>query len=398
MKKIILFISILLSAINLHAKKQKNIEQLKTQNTIAAEKSINAFDNSLFSQLCNQTENVNYSAISIYSVLFALYKGADSQTQEQINNAINSDSSEDFENQICEILNKTENISNSIWYKKNLKIKNTYKNFLSNSNFENKPTDFSKTAKVRKVINSFISNKTNGLINNFLSQDLSPLTQLVLLNTLYFNQKWEKAFEQKQTYEEDFYKDKENRFLVPMMHKSDSFLYYEEKDFQIIELEYEQKKADPQNRYSMIIFLPKNINYDFSNADINGLIEAFNLQKKYEQVQLTLPKFDLSGRYDLVPVLQKLGVIDAFSAQNADFSKIFTNSKNIFVDTAIHQVRISVNEKETKAAAVTMIGLKSAGFNPNPKTLFTVDHPFCYVIRDNQLNINLFTGIIRRPE
>ena len=107
MKKFILFISILLSAINLHAKKQKNIEQIKTQNTIAAEKSINAFDNSLFSQLCNQTENVNYSAISIYSVLFALYKGADSQTQEQINNAINSDSSEDFENQICEILNKT---------------------------------------------------------------------------------------------------------------------------------------------------------------------------------------------------------------------------------------------------------------------------------------------------
>lgn len=398
MKKLILFISILLVTINLHAKKHENTEQLKTQNTIDAEKSINAFDGRLFSQLCNQTENVNYSGLSIYSVLYALYKGADTRTLEQINNAIDCKSSEDFENQISTILNRTENISNSIWYKKKLKIKNEYKKFLSNSNFENKQTDFSKTAKVRKEINSFISNKTNGLINNFLSQDLSPFTQLVLLNTLYFNQKWENKFEKKQTYEEDFYKDKENKFLVPMMHKSDSFLYYEEDNFQIIELKYEQKKTENESRYSMIIFLPKNMDYDFSDADINRLIEIFNSKKDYKQVQLTVPKFDLSSRYDLVPVLQNLGIIDAFSAQNADFSKIFTDSRKIFVDTAIHQVRISINEKETKAAAVTMIGLKSAGYNPHPKTVFTANHPFCYVIRDNQLNINLFTGIIRKPE
>ena len=57
-----------------------------------------------------------------------------------------------------------------------------------------------------------------------------------------------------------------------------------------------------------------------------------------------------------------------------------------------------VNEKETKAAAVTMFGIKAAGpLSQIDSVIFRADHPFCYVIRDKDLNLNLFSGIIRNP-
>ncbi|MBO7639153.1 MAG: hypothetical protein J6S91_09280 [Treponema sp.] len=53
-----------------------------------AENSINSFDSKLFTTLCNQTENVNYSALSIYNLLYALSKGSDKNTEKEINSAL----------------------------------------------------------------------------------------------------------------------------------------------------------------------------------------------------------------------------------------------------------------------------------------------------------------------
>ena len=68
-------------------------------------------------------------------------------------------------------------------------------------------------------------------------------------------------------------------------------------------------------------------------------------------------------------------------------------------NSALHEVVVKVDEEKTKAAAVTMFGAKSAGGVSRDRDyiIFKADHPFCYVIYDEFNNINLFTGIIRRP-
>ncbi len=360
--------------------------------TNEASESVNSFDDKLFESLYTQDENVNYSALSIYSLLYALLQGSNNQTNEQIKNLIACTPSEDFNAQIKELITGTENMSNSVWYKKTLKFKKDYKNFMDNFDFTAKPTDFTKGPAVRKEINSFISKKTNRLIENFLSQDLPASTKLVLLNTLYFNQKWKNQFDKENTRNEPFFKTAGNSIDIPTMSKTAHYNYFEDKDFQMIELEYND------SRYSMFIFLPKEIEYDFSKTNPNALLQKFNSGSRSKNIWLKLPKFDLSSRYDLVPVLKALGMKDAFNPQTADLSKIFTKSADIYVDSAIHQVRISVDEKETKAAAVTMFGLKAAAAMPDDPIIFKADHPFCYVIHDNQNGINLFTGIVRDPK
>ena len=55
--------------------------------TIATD-SINFFDTKLYQTLSATNGNVNYSAISIYSLLYALQNGADGLTKDQINMVI----------------------------------------------------------------------------------------------------------------------------------------------------------------------------------------------------------------------------------------------------------------------------------------------------------------------
>ena len=358
-----------------------------------AQDSINSFETKLYQMLSETEGNVNYSAISIYSLLYALQKGAQGTTKDQINQVIDLSPTQDADSQLKIIITGTENMTNSLWYKKTLTIQDDYKAFTQNYDFIIKPTDFYNGPKVRKDINSFISKQTDKLIENFLQEDLPVDTQLVLLNTLYFNQKWKTTFDKHDTRKETFYKNNQSQTQVQMMHKTTSVPYYEDENFQIIELAYENE------RYSMIVILPKDYEYDFTKADLFTQLQKFSDSKNYNRVQLSFPKFDLTSKYDLVPILQNLGMTDVFNPSQSDLSKIFADSQNIFVDSAIHQVRIQVNEKETKAAAVTMFGSKATAAMPErPPIIFKADHPFLYVIRDNELGINLFTGIVREPK
>ena len=74
-------------------------------------------------------------------------------------------------------------------------------------------------------MNSLYMNTQIKLIENFLQDELPAATKLVLLNTLYFNQKWKNEFDEEATRNQTFYKTKENKIQVPMMHKTSNMQY-----------------------------------------------------------------------------------------------------------------------------------------------------------------------------
>ena len=355
-----------------------------------AQNSINSFDTKLYQTLSRQEGNVNYSAISIYSLLYALQQGAEGKTREQICQIIDLEPEQKTDTQLKKIITDTENMTNSLWYKKTLNIKNDYQRFIKAYAFFIKAVDFYQGSQVRKEINNYISKQTDRFIENFLQEDLPQDTQFVLLNTLYFNQKWKTSFDASNTRKQSFHKNSQTQINIPIMHKTTVVPYYENQDFQIVEFVYKDE------RYSMIVILPYDYDYDFTDIELHALLQTFNQKKRHKQVQIFFPKFDLTSNYNLIPVLRELGISAAFDPSACNLSKIFTDSKNLYVDTAIHQVRIQVTEKETKAAAVTMFGVKAAA--AEPEILFNANHPFAYVIRDNKTGINLFTGIVRNPE
>lgn len=358
-----------------------------------AENSINSFDSKLFTTLCNQTENINYSAFSIYSLLYALSKGTDKNTQKEINSVIEYTPSQEIDECIKSKILTTEHKSDSLWYNRDLELQPAYKDFLADLNFIQNIVDFSETRQVKYQINSFVSKKTDGLIKNILSNPLPPDTKLVLLNTLFFEQNWLAKFDKDETSTQDFYIQSDETISVRMMQDLRFCSYYENGILQTAELPYKD------SRYSMIIFLPKDKDFDFSKLNLKECVDSFKAENENQYLQIFLPKFEARSHYDLTSVLQSMGINDLFQAGASDLSKTFTTSEKLFLNEALHEVVVKVDEEKTKAAAVTMFGAKSAGVDLPDRNYITfrADHPFCYVIYDEQNSINLFTGIIRRP-
>ena len=78
---------------------------------------------------------------------------------------------------------------------------------------------------------------------------------------------------------------------------------------------------------------------------------------------------------------------------------IKTEGSNFYVSDAIHKTYIDLNEKGTKAAAVTAFLV--AGKSALPEELKTIEinfnKPFAYMIRDTKTKEILFFGVVYEP-
>jgi len=117
-------------------------------------------------------------------------------------------------------------------------------------------------------------------------------------------------------------------------------------------------------------------------------LEKWRSEMTKSRLFLQIPKFTLETEYNLVKDLMALGIEDAFGP--ADFSGI--SSESLFIDRAVHKAFVDVNEKGTEAAAATGVGM----FQSMPPT-FRADHPFVFVIMDNETGNILFLGKVVDP-
>jgi len=69
--------------------------------------------------------------------------------------------------------------------------------------------------------------------------------------------------------------------------------------------------------------------------------------------------------------------------------------KNLFISEVIHQAFIKVDEKGTEAAAATAVIMKELAMIPTNN--FKADHPFVFIIQENETNNILFMGRVNNP-
>jgi serpin B len=179
---------------------------------------------------------------------------------------------------------------------------------------------------------------------------------------------------------------------VPMMHQTEQFSYLDGDGFQLLELPYENHEL------SMLIFLPKKAD---RLADLTKVITAHELtdwqaKMRSPRVALSLPKFKFTAEFDLGSTLSAMGMPSAFS-RSADFSGMTTHDK-LGIDKVIHKAYVDVHEKGTEAAAATAVTMKPLSAPLGQPVPFRADHPFVFVIRDNQTGSVLFMGRVMNPQ
>jgi serpin B len=114
------------------------------------------------------------------------------------------------------------------------------------------------------------------------------------------------------------------------------------------------------------------------------------------QVTLAMPRFRLEASVNLIPVLERLGVREAFG-DDADFSGI-TEAARLKVGAIAHKAYIDVDEHGTEAAAATAAVMTMlAAMRPPPPVTIVVDRPFLFAIIETATGLPLFLGQVTHP-
>jgi serpin B len=182
------------------------------------------------------------------------------------------------------------------------------------------------------------------------------------------------------------------------MYNSGSYYYLKGPSFQALLLPYEKDEI------SMLILLPDNID---GLPALEHSLSAGNLEKwvaslSYaHEVIVSLPRFKITQQFELSSTLENLGMKTAFDPNAADFSAM-TGDRSLVISAAIHKAYIDLDENGTEAAAATAVvmGMAMAApplSPPPPPIVFTADHPFLFLIRDNKSGAILFMGRVTDP-
>ncbi len=237
-------------------------------------------------------------------------------------------------------------------------------------------------------INRWVSDNTKGKIGKIVDS-LSPSDLFILLNAVYFNGKWQNAFDKTATSDEDFHLQDGVLEKVAMMKQQGKFPYFENEDFQAIRLPY------GEGRLGMSILLPR------EGKDLTSLIDElttanwsqWTTSMQEREGQISLPRFKVEYQKTLTEGLISMGMGPAFQGDAFDGMAAV---QPLFLDDVIQKTYIDVNEEGTEAAAATGAFVTTA-YNPEQPFEMKVDRPFLFAITDSATQTVLFLGSIVSP-
>jgi serpin B len=330
----------------------------------------------------DKDENLVISPYSAGVALSMLAEGAEGQTKEEFNKALNDClfKAEDLGGNDTVIVNSV----NSLWVDDNFSIRNRYL-FLLDKDYDALATtlNFSDPATVQ-AINNWCSEHTNGKIKDIIDR-LGAGDVMVLANALYFNAPWLNPFDSNLTTKADFNGSK-GQTKVDMMSRKGYMNYAEFQGCQLVELPYEG------GRYSMFVLLPA------EGMDINEAVEylsedLYNEAMKAlepKEVLLRMPKAKIETSLLLNETLQSMGIKSAFTSA-ADFKGI-SEMGPLVLDQVKQKCYVEISEKGTEAAAVTVAQIRLTSARPSSYVKMTVDRPYIFFIVDTQNSNVMFAG------
>jgi serpin B len=371
-----------------------------------------AFD--LYSRLAKDREyngsNLFFSPFSISSALAITYEGAKGKTADEIQSVFYFPANDTIRRGGFAGLNAGINsgdpsyslrTANALWAEKTYPFladytstaERYYSANTTNLDFKTRPEES------RITINNWVENKTEDRIKDLIpAGSIDPMTRLVVTNAIYFKGNWVKQFDKNMTEDTDFRTAPGKTVQVPMMQRTDEdavYLYAENNDLQMLSMPYENTTG---KKLSMIVLLPKRDNLTAAEASLStDTLSALQQSAVSRRVMVYYPKFTLKTSYSLPDALGAMGMPTAFT-RNADFSGM-DGTKNLYISDVIHQAFVDVNEEGTEAAAATAVIMKMAAApgNPEPVPVFRADHPFVFLIQDDETGAILFMGRVVNP-
>lgn len=236
----------------------------------------------------------------------------------------------------------------------------------------------------------------NKIVEMFAANSINSETLLALSNALCFKGHWLSSFDPSLTTEGTFHVSAHEQIQTKFMYKvlkadwcvapllSSSVIKLPHKSNQtamyLIHTQLDINEFDACLR-----------NNPYTFDTILGTVES---RLAEVQINIRLPKFNMSCSYDLTHIFNLLGVNNV-NTRRANLKKI-SKSGDLYLTNGIHTSYIEVNETGAETGAATTYSSTEKSL-PMPPQEVSFDRPFIYFIRDVTTGTTLFVGRCMRP-
>ena len=245
-------------------------------------------------------------------------------------------------------------------------------------------------------INGWVEKGTHGMIDRILDE-IPDDAVLYLINALALEAEWQNVYEEWDILEQwSFFPEDREEQYVDMM-RSTEYVYLEDEHAQGF------RKAYQGGHWAFAALLPEEgTRLEDYIASLTGerLYEILSAPE-YREVRAGIPMFESSYSTELSASLRAMGMTDAFEPGTADLSGMGSSDFGpLFISKVLHKTYISVDDKGTKAAAVTAVAT-SGGSGPaelDPTPVVFLERPFLYMLVDTETNLPAFIGAVTSIE
>ena len=361
-----------------------------------------------------QGDNAAYSPINLYMAGSMLTEMADGETRQQLLNILGTEDMGTLQNQNNALWNAVYDfgddvdfpckLANSLWVRENLLCKK--------STIQNLATSYHASSyrgpvgeQMDQAIQTWVNRETGGKLEKEAKGiQTQEDTACVLMSTLHLRDQWVTPFDENSTLQNMFHTQDGEEILTDFMNQTIHANVLEGEDYLAASLNMEGGR-------SMRIILPEegvNMNEFIQENGADALVDVCGSKMDevgQSELVLSLPKFSFHSTLDMVPILQELGVQDAFN-YSADFSNLQTDEtdgtqeakiKSIFVDKVSQSSVISVDETGCSVDSFTEVQmLYKGGGIADKRYIMNCNRPFLFVITSGE-GIPIFMGVVNYP-
>lgn len=352
----------------------------------------------LFKNSFDGESNTLISPLSVSLALALAANGADGETKAQFEALFGDVHIDKLNNEFFSYVstltsgdNYKLDLSNSIWmqneapYEVKDEFLQTCADYYGADTYK---IEFNKAAV--NEINDWVSENTDGMIEKMVDQ-IDPLTVMILLNTVLFDAEWESIYYDQNLQDGTFTTEGGKERDVTMMCST-------ENDYIELDNATGFTKTYVGRKYSFAALLPsEGVTVTELAESLTGdvIMDALD-SAGYATVHAGLPQFEYDFEITMNDVLNSMGLEDAFSVNEADFSGISSDAKDFqfHIDEVLHKSSIIVGPTGTKAAAATEVDIRCGSAAPTNVKYVYLDRPFIYMVIDNDTNLPIFIGAV----
>lgn len=363
--------------------------ELTVAEQVAAE-SVTSFGVSFFNHVSqrNASGNLVVSPLSVSLNLSMLANASHASFQAEfaeIMGCSDIDALNSLNGKLCDRLptldrKATLSLANSLWYPTRYSLNSSFVDVVdSYYGLDTFCRDLGSES-TRNELNSWASNKTNGLIDQ-LDIPMTDATEFVLANALYFKAPWRGfTFDADKTDKAVFH-GVDGDVSVDMMHASRNVRYAEGDNYRVVE------DLLGNSAFIVTFVLPaegctvEDLADDYEDI-LLGEKEVYQCKLSLPRVKLTMPRM-----LDVTSELKEMGLRSLGCGGYTFFDQPLTSNDPLLV---LQKTALEFNEAGAEAASTTVSTLFWS--NTVKGTEITFDRPYAFFIRQADSNVLLFAG------